>query len=70
LTPSDIAFPRDGVATEATTTAETMLIHDLDVGVLRRNEQEGTVRTWNDRRTDLYEVVFRGQPNARPAPAV
>lgn len=56
LTPSDIAFARDGIAAEATPNVETMLIHDLDLAVLRRTESAGTVRTWPDRRTDLYRV--------------
>lgn len=56
LTPSDIAFARDGVAAEATPNIETMLVHDLDLAVLRRMEATGTVRTWPDRRRDLYQV--------------
>lgn len=59
LTPSDIAFARDGVATEATPNVETMLIHDLDLEALRRTRRSGTVRTWMDRRTDLYRVTWK-----------
>ncbi|MFT5435218.1 MAG: putative amidohydrolase/GNAT superfamily N-acetyltransferase [Myxococcota bacterium] len=62
LTPSDIPFARDGVAAEATPNTEMMLIHDLDMRMLRRTLRTGTVRPWLDRRTDLYSLKFRG-PN-------
>jgi predicted amidohydrolase len=58
LTPSDIAFARDGIANEATPNVETMLVHDLDLATLRRMESTGTVRTWPDRRTDLYRIHY------------
>lgn len=57
LTPSDIAFARDGIAAEATPNVETMLVHDLDLALLRRTERTGTVRPWVDRRVDLYRVT-------------
>jgi predicted amidohydrolase len=57
LTPSDIPFARDGIASEATPNVETMVIHDLDMEVLQRTLRTGTVRPWVDRRTDLYRVV-------------
>ncbi|CAN5828925.1 bifunctional GNAT family N-acetyltransferase/carbon-nitrogen hydrolase family protein [soil metagenome] len=56
LTPSDVHFARDGVAEEATPNVETMVLHELDLDILRRNRTTGTVRTWADRRTDLYTV--------------
>ncbi len=59
LTPSDLAFARDGVAEEATPNVETMLVHELDLEVLRRSRRTGTVRTWLDRRTDVYAVRWR-----------
>ncbi len=59
LTPSDIAFARDGIGAVATPNVETMLVHDLDMATLRRTEATGTVRTWTDRRTDLYSVGMR-----------
>jgi predicted amidohydrolase len=57
LTPNDIAFARDGIAAEATPNIETMLVHDLDLALLRKTEATGTVRPWPDRRTDLYQIV-------------
>lgn len=59
LTPSDIPFPRDGIATEATPNVEAILIHDLDMNTLRRNRRTGIVRPWFDRRTDIYRVRYR-----------
>jgi predicted amidohydrolase/GNAT superfamily N-acetyltransferase len=57
-TPADIPFARDAIASECTENIETMIIHDVDTEVLRRNRLSGTVRTWNDRRTDLYHVHY------------
>lgn len=60
FTPSDIAFSRDGIAAEAHPNIETVLIHDLDLQLLRRARRSGTVRNWADRRTDLYRVEWTG----------
>ncbi len=59
LTPSDIHFPRDGIAAQATENVEALIIHDLDMAVLRRTCRLGSVRPWIDRREDLYEVLAR-----------
>ena len=37
---------------------ETMVVHELDMEVLRRNRIVGSVRTWLDRRGDLYAVRY------------
>lgn len=58
LTPCDIPFARDGVAEEATPNVETMVIHELDLEILRRHRRTGAVRTWLDRRTDLYKLSY------------
>src|SRR5687768_4776216 len=58
LTPCDVPFARDGVAEEATPNVETMVVHELDIEVLRRARLTGSVRTWLDRRQDLYAVRF------------
>ena len=41
-----------------------MVLHELDLEVLRRNRRSGTVRTWLDRRSDLYQVRWseKGKP--------
>ena len=56
LTPSDIAFARDGVAAEASANLETVVIHEIDIEAVKRARRSGTVRNWDDRRTDLYRV--------------
>jgi len=58
LTPCDIPFARDGVAEEATPNVETMVVHELDIELLRRNRLGGSQRTWLDRRQDLYRVRY------------
>ena len=57
FTPSDVEFSREGIATEATPNTETIIYQDLDLKLLQRNREYGTVQPWNDLRNDLYEVV-------------
>lgn len=59
FTPSDVAFSRDGIATEAQPNLETLVVQDVDLELLRRHRSLGTVQNWNDRRTDLYVVRWR-----------
>ncbi|MBU2507444.1 MAG: GNAT family N-acetyltransferase [Bacteroidetes bacterium] len=59
LTPSDFVFARDGIAAECTPNVETVVIHDVDLEVLKRHRKSGTTLNWNDRRTDLYEVNLK-----------
>jgi predicted amidohydrolase len=58
FTPSDVGFARDAIAAESTPNIETVLVHDVDIELLRRNRHQGTVRPWTDRRTDLYRVRY------------
>lgn len=58
FTPQDVPFARDGVAAECTPNIETLVVRDVDIEKLRRHRLRGTVQNWNDRRTDLYRVVF------------
>jgi predicted amidohydrolase len=58
-TPADFSFSRDGVAAECTANVETIAIHDVDVEQLHRHRHMGTVQNWNDRRRDLYKVVYQ-----------
>lgn len=67
LTPSDITYDRDAVAAEATPNVETMLVHSLDLDALRRGRREGSVRTWGDRRKDIYRVTYREDGKIREA---
>ncbi len=57
-TPSDFAFPRDGIAVESPENVETVTFCDVDLEVLRRHRQVGTAPTWADRRPELYRVAW------------
>lgn len=60
LTPADVSFARDGIAAEASPNLETVLVHDVDLELTRRHKKTGGVQNWNDRRTDLYDVQWKG----------
>jgi len=60
FTPSDVGFARDGIGAESTPNIETVLTHEVDLALLRRNRHAGTVRPFTDRRRDLYSVRLRG----------
>lgn len=59
FTPADVEFARDAVAAECNPNVETVIIHDLDFEQLHRHRETGTVQNWNDRRRDLYRVVYQ-----------
>lgn len=59
FTPSDIPFTRDAIAAECTPNVETVVIDDVDLELLKRHRQSGSVLNWHDRRTDLYDVVLK-----------
>lgn len=65
LTPSDVPFSRDGIAAEATPNVETMVVHDLDIGLVRRMRSTGAVRTWIDRRKDIYRLTYLSEGKPR-----
>jgi predicted amidohydrolase/ribosomal protein S18 acetylase RimI-like enzyme len=60
FTPSDFPFSRDAIAAEGTPNVEMVVIHDVDLERLDRVRRAGTVQNWKDRRTDLYEVRWKG----------
>ncbi len=72
FTPSDFNFARDGIAAEADSNEETVLVCDLDLDDLQEARNFGTVRPLRDRRPDLFhftstiappeEVVASGVP--------
>lgn len=57
LTPSDFAFARDGIAAEADSNEETVLICDLDLDDLHQSRHGGTVTPRLDRRSDLFKLI-------------
>ena len=57
LTPSDFAFARDGIAAEADSNEETVLVCDVDLDTLHTSRSLGTVTPRLDRRGDLFRMV-------------
>ncbi|TLS38007.1 bifunctional GNAT family N-acetyltransferase/carbon-nitrogen hydrolase family protein [Pseudalkalibacillus caeni] len=57
--PSDFAFARDGIVGECNPNIETVVVGDVDLEILRRQRQGGTVRQLKDRRKDLYEINYK-----------
>jgi len=58
FSPSDFSFPHDAVVAQATENAETTLIVDLDIDLLKKLRSHGTVRNLFNRRNDLYKVSW------------
>jgi predicted amidohydrolase/ribosomal protein S18 acetylase RimI-like enzyme len=56
FTPSDFAFPSNGIKAEATPNTEMTLIVDVDLNLLKQLHEHGSVRILKDRRDDLYEI--------------
>ena len=56
FTPSDFAFPSNGIKAEATPNTEMTLIVDVDLDLLKELHEHGSVRILKDRRKDLYEI--------------
>jgi predicted amidohydrolase len=61
LSPCDIPFSRAGVGSESSANIAQVVLHDLDLELIRRHRQTGTTQNWRDRRTDLYRVVFNDE---------
>jgi predicted amidohydrolase/GNAT superfamily N-acetyltransferase len=58
FTPSDVEFHREGIASEATPNTETLIYQDLDLNLLKRNRELGSVQTWNDRSQGPYKLTY------------
>ncbi len=56
FTPSDFAFPSNGIKAEATPNTEMTLIADVDLDLLKKLHEHGSVRILKDRRHDLYKI--------------
>lgn len=61
FSPSDFAFPHDAVMAEATPNTEATLIVDVDLDHLKELRSQGSVRNFQDRRHDLYEIRWKGE---------
>ncbi|HKJ95119.1 MAG TPA: nitrilase-related carbon-nitrogen hydrolase, partial [Gammaproteobacteria bacterium] len=58
FSPSDFAFPHDGIVAESTPNTEMTLIVDLDMDKIKQLRAEGSVRNTKDRRLDLYRIEW------------
>jgi len=58
FTPSDVEFHREAIASEATPNSETLIYQDLDLNLLKRNRELGSVQTWNDRSQGPYKITY------------
>ena len=56
FTPSDFAFPSNGIKAEATPNTEMTLIVDVDLNLLKELHEHGSVKILKDRRHDLYKL--------------
>lgn len=56
FTPSDFAFPSNGIKAEATPNTEMTLIVDVDIEALKALHEHGSVQIMKDRRHDLYSL--------------
>ncbi|MDA3950015.1 MAG: bifunctional GNAT family N-acetyltransferase/carbon-nitrogen hydrolase family protein [Spirochaeta sp.] len=61
FSPSDFAFPHDGIMAESTPNTEMTLLVDLDLDKLTELRAEGSVTNQKDRRLDLYQVEWLGE---------
>ncbi len=59
FTPADFQFARDAVEAECTPNIETVIIDEVDLELLKRHRQSGSVLNWRDRRVDIYETRLR-----------
>jgi predicted amidohydrolase len=60
-TPSDFAFPVDGIATEAAANVGQVIVADLDLSMLDRARQHGSVHNFLDSQNDTLHTRFDGE---------
>lgn len=70
LTPSDFPFARDGIAAEADSNEETVLVCDLDLDDLHESRSGGTVTPRIDRRPDIFKFVANFPESQLPPEAL
>jgi len=61
FTPADLAFPMDGIATEAAANVEQVIVADLDLATLDRARNHGSVQTFRDSQCDTLHTRFDGE---------
>ena len=57
LAPCDYPFPPGGVLAQGERNQDQVVAADLDFGQLARAQSGGSVRTWQDRRGELYSLI-------------
>jgi predicted amidohydrolase len=60
-TPSDFAFPMDGVATMAAANVSQVIVADLDLAMLDRARKHGSVHAFLDSQNDSLHTHFDGE---------
>lgn len=70
FTPSDFAFPSNGIKAEATPNTEMTLIVDVDIDLLKELHEYGSVQILKDRRHDLYKIKKMPAPSIKVIPPV
>jgi len=59
--PADCAFPMDGIAREAATSVEQVIVADLDLANLDRVQNQGSVQTFKDSHSETLHTMFDGE---------
>jgi len=59
ITPNDIPFPPRGILVEGEINQDMIVTADVDLTLLTKVRERGSVTTWRDRRTDLYPDLGR-----------
>ena len=59
FTPTDFAFPVNGVRAEATPNSEMTVVADVDLELLKELHAFCSVQALNNRRSDMYDIRFR-----------
>jgi predicted amidohydrolase len=54
ITPNDIPFPPGGILVEGEINQDMIVTADLQLNLLYKVRESGSVTTWRDRRTDIY----------------
>ncbi|WP_223703028.1 carbon-nitrogen hydrolase family protein [Sutcliffiella deserti] len=54
ISPNDVPFPPGGIVVEGELNQDMVVTGDLDIALLEKVRQSGSVTTWRDRRSDLY----------------
>ncbi len=58
LTPSDVEFSREAIASEAVPNTETLIYQDLDLNLLKRNKELGSPQTSSERKKSFYNLSY------------